>query len=217
MSGPSWRANASVRWSDDPTSRFLPRGGRAVTEMTDLVLEEAGERMDKAVAHARHEFSTVRTGRAAPALIESLPVDYYGASVPLQQLAQIRVQEARLLVVQPHDKGSLNAVEKAIRNSDLGINPSSDGVVIRLAFPPLTEERRREFVKKVKDMAEHGRVAVRNARRDARRELDALARDGEAGEDDVVRAEKELDSITHAHDAAIGRARDHKHAELLEV
>ena len=188
-----------------------------MTEMTDLVLEEAGERMDKAVAHAKHEFSTVRTGRAAPALIESLQVDYYGSSVPLQQLAQIRVQEARLLVVQPHDKGSLNAVEKAIRNSDLGINPSSDGVVIRLSFPPLTEERRREFVKKVKDMAEHGKVAVRNARRDARRELDALARDGEAGEDEVVRAEKELDRITHANEAEIERALDHKEAELLEV
>jgi ribosome recycling factor len=188
-----------------------------VTELTDLVLEEAGERMEKAVAHAKHEFSTIRTGRASAALIEKLPVDYYGSEVPLQQLAGFSVPEARLLVVNPFDKGSLNAVEKAIRNSDLGLNPSNDGVVIRLAFPPLTEERRRAFVKKVKDMAEHGKVAVRNARRDARRELEALARDGEAGEDDVVRAEKELDRITHAHEADIERALDHKEAELLEV
>jgi ribosome recycling factor len=188
-----------------------------VTELTDLVLEEAGEKMEKAVAHAKHEFSTIRTGRASAALIEKLPVDYYGSEVPLQQLAGFSVPEARLLVVNPFDKGSLNAVEKAIRNSDLGLNPSNDGVVIRLAFPPLTEERRRAFVKKVKDMAEHGKVAVRNARRDARRELEALARDGEAGEDDVVRAEKELDRITHAHEADIERALDHKEAELLEV
>jgi ribosome recycling factor len=188
-----------------------------VTELTDLVLEEAGEKMEKAVVHAKHEFSTIRTGRASAALIEKLPVDYYGSEVPLQQLAGFSVPEARLLVVNPFDKGSLNAVEKAIRNSDLGLNPSNDGVVIRLAFPPLTEERRRAFVKKVKDMAEHGKVAVRNARRDARRELEALARDGEAGEDDVVRAEKELDRITHAHEADIERALDHKEAELLEV
>jgi ribosome recycling factor len=188
-----------------------------VTELTDLVLEEAGEKMEKAVTHAKHEFSTIRTGRASAALIEKLPVDYYGSEVPLQQLAGFSVPEARLLVVNPFDKGSLNAVEKAIRNSDLGLNPSNDGVVIRLAFPPLTEERRRAFVKKVKDMAEHGKVAVRNARRDARRELEALARDGEAGEDDVVRAEKELDRITHAHEADIERALDHKEAELLEV
>jgi ribosome recycling factor len=188
-----------------------------VTELTDLVLEEAGEKMEKAVAHAKHEFSTIRTGRASAALIEKLPVDYYGSEVPLQQLAGFSVPEARLLVVNPFDKGSLNAVEKAIRNSDLGLNPSNDGVVIRLAFPPLTEERRRAFVKKVKDMAEHGKVAVRNARRDARRELEALARDGEAGEDDVVRAEKELDRITHAHEADIERALDQKEAELLEV
>jgi ribosome recycling factor len=185
--------------------------------MTDLVLEEAGEKMEKAVAHAKHEFSTIRTGRASAALIEKLPVDYYGSEVPLQQLAGFSVPEARLLVVNPFDKGSLNAVEKAIRNSDLGLNPSNDGVVIRLSFPPLTEERRRSFVKKVKDMAEHGKVAVRNARRDARRELEALARDGDAGEDDVVRAEKELDRITHAHEAEIERALDHKEAELLEV
>src|SRR5687767_6081821 len=121
-----------------------------MNEMIDLVLEEAGEKMAKAVSHARHEFSTIRTGRASAALVEKLPVDYYGSTVPLQQLAQFSVPEARLLVVNPFDKNSLNACEKAIRNSDLGLNPSNDGVVIRLAFPPLTEERRRTMVKKVR-------------------------------------------------------------------
>jgi ribosome recycling factor len=185
--------------------------------MLELVLEEASEKMAKAVAHARHEFSTIRTGRASAALIEKLPVEYYGTDVPLQQLAGFSVPEPRLLVVAPFDKSSLNACEKAIRNSDLGLNPSNDGVVIRLAFPPLTEERRKGLVKKVKDMAEHGKIAVRNARRDARRDLDGLARDGEVGEDDVVRAEKELDRITHGHEADIDRALEQKEAELLEV
>jgi ribosome recycling factor len=173
--------------------------------------------MAKAVSHARHEFSTIRTGRASSALIENLLVDYYGSEVPIKQLANFSVPEARLLVVNPFDKGSLNAVEKAIRNSDLGLNPSNDGVVIRLAFPALTEERRRDFVKKVRDMAEHGKVAIRNARRDARRELEALVRDGEVGEDDVARGEKELDRITHGHEADIDRAVEQKEAELLEV
>jgi ribosome recycling factor len=188
-----------------------------MSELIDLVLEEAAERMAKAVSHARHEFSTIRTGRASSALIENLLVDYYGSEVPIKQLANFSVPEARLLVVNPFDKGSLNAVEKAIRNSDLGLNPSNDGVVIRLAFPALTEERRRDFVKKVRDMAEHGKVAIRNARRDARRELEALVRDGEVGEDDVARGEKELDRITHGHEADIDRAVEQKEAELLEV
>ena len=174
--------------------------------------------MAKAVAHARHEFSTVRTGRASPALIEKLSVDYYGSEVPLQQLAGFSVPEARLLVVIALRQGRrCSAVEKAIRNSDLGLNPSNDGVVIRLAFPPLTEERRRELVKKVRDMAEHGKVAIRNARRDARRDLEALERDGEVGEDDVRRGEKELDRLTHEHEADIDRAVEQKEAELLEV
>jgi ribosome recycling factor len=188
-----------------------------MSELIDLVLEDAEAKMAKAVAHARHEFSTIRTGRASSALIEKLPVDYYGSEVPLQQLAGFSVPEPRLLVVNPFDKASLNAVEKAIRNSDLGLNPSNDGAVIRLAFPPLTEERRRELVRKVREMAEHGKVAIRNTRRDARRELEALARDGDAGEDDVVRGEKELDRVTHGHEADIDRAVEQKEAELLEV
>lgn len=188
-----------------------------MSELIDLVLEEANEKMGKAVGHARTEFSTVRTSRASPALIEKLPVEYYGSTVPLQQLASFKVPEPRLLTVHPHDKGSLSAVEKAIRNSDLGLNPSNDGTVIRLAFPPLTEERRRELVKKVRDMAEHGKVAVRNARRDARRDLEALARDGEAGEDEVVRGEKDLDRLTHNAEGEIDRSLEKKEAELLEV
>jgi len=187
------------------------------SELIDLVLDEVRERMAKAVAHARHEFSTIRTGRASAALVEKLPVDYYGSEVPLQQLAGFSVPEPRLLVVSPFDKGSLNAVEKAIRNSDLGLNPSNDGVVIRLSFPQLTEERRRELVKKVRDMAEHGKVAIRNARREARRELEGLAREGDASEDDVARGEKELDRVTHTHEADIDRAVEQKEAELLEV
>jgi ribosome recycling factor len=188
-----------------------------MSEMLDLVLSEVADRMSKAVAHARHEFSTVRTGRASSALLENLHVDYYGSEVPLKQLAGFSVPEARLLVVNPFDKGSLGAVEKAIRNSDLGLNPSNDGVVIRLAFPPLTEERRKELVKKVHSMAEQGKIAIRNARRDARKELDGLARDGDASEDDVVRAEKDLDKLTHSHEAEIDKALEQKEADLLEV
>lgn len=188
-----------------------------MSELVDLVIEEGMEKMAKAVARSRHEFSTIRTGRASAALIEKLPVDYYGAVTPLQQLANFSVPEPRLLVVNPFDKASLNAVEKAIRNSELGLNPSNDGVVIRLAFPPLTEERRRELVKKVRDMAEHGKVAVRNTRRDARRDLEALGRDGDVSEDDVARGEKELDRVTHANEADIDRAVEQKVIELLEV
>ena len=188
-----------------------------MNEMLELVLEEARERMGKAVAHARHEFSTVRTGRASSALVEGLMVDYYGSEVPLKQLAGFSVPEARLLVINPFDKGSLGAIEKAIRNSDLGLNPSNDGVVIRLAFPQLTEERRRDLVKRVRHMAEQGKVAVRSARRDARKELDNLVREGDISEDDVARAEKDLDKVTHAQEADIDKALEQKEAELLEV
>ena len=188
-----------------------------MNEMLELVLEEARERMGKAVAHARHEFSTVRTGRASSALVEGLLVDYYGSEVPLKQLAGFSVPEARLLVINPFDKGSLGAIEKAIRNSDLGLNPSNDGVVIRLAFPQLTEERRRDLVKRVRHMAEQGKIAVRSARRDARKDLDNLVRDGDISEDDVVRAEKDLDKVTHGQEADIDKALEQKEAELLEV
>jgi ribosome recycling factor len=185
--------------------------------MVDLVLDEARDRMAKAVAHSRHEFSTVRTGRASSALVDGLIVDYYGTEVPMKQLASFSVPEPRLLAINPFDKGSLGAIEKAIRNSDLGLNPSNDGVVIRLAFPQLTEERRRDLVKRVRHMAEQGKIAVRSARRDARKELDNLVREGDISEDDIVRAEKDLDRVTHAQEADIDKALEQKEAELLEV
>ena len=184
-------------------------------EMVELIVEDAREKMDKAVVHARHEFASIRTGRAAPALVEKIVVDYYGSEVPLQQLAGFQVPEARMLVINPYDKGSLAAIEKAIQHSDLGLNPSNDGADIRLAFPPLTAERRKELVKVVKHMAEDGRVSIRNLRRTARHELDQLA--GDAPEDDITRAEKELDKLTHAQEAEIDKALEQKEQELLEV
>ncbi|MGD9797791.1 MAG: ribosome recycling factor [Acidimicrobiia bacterium] len=183
--------------------------------MTDLVLAEAADRMHKAVEHAQVEFAGVRTGRASPAFVEKLPVEYYGSTVPLQQLAGFSVPEARLLVIQPYDAGSVKAIEKAIQHSDLGLNPSNDGKVIRLAFPPLTAERRKEYVRMVKQMAEEGRVAVRNHRRSARHELESLEKDGEISSDEIDRAEKELDKLTAANVGAIDTALVHKERELL--
>ena len=185
--------------------------------MTEETLLDAMEKMEKAVSHVQGQFSTVRTGRAAPALVEKLNVEYYGAPVPLQQLAAIQVPEARQLLVKPHDRGSLNAIEKAIRDSDLGVSPSNDGVVIRLNFPPLTEERRRDYVKVVKHMAEDGRVAVRNIRRDARKALEGAEKAGEISADDLERAEKELEKVTHDHVERIDAALARKEHELLEV
>ena len=185
--------------------------------MTEDTLLEAIDKMEKAVAHTQSLFATVRTGRATPALVEKLHVNYYGSDVPLQQLASFQVPEARVLIVKPHDRNTLNAVEKAIRDSDLGVAPSNDGIIIRLNFPPLTEERRKEFVKVVKHMAEDGRVAVRNVRRDARKHLEAAEKAHEIGADELERAEKELERITHEHVEHIDRALHKKEAELLEV
>lgn len=177
---------------------------------------EAIDKMDKAVEHVQSQFQTVRTGRAAPALVEKLLVDYYGSPVPLQQLAAFQVPEARQLLVKPHDRSSLQAIERAIRDSDLGVAPSNDGVTIRLNFPPLTQERRKEYVKIVKHMAEEGRVAVRNVRRDARKHLETAERDHEISADELERAERELEKITHDHIEAIDRALGRKEQELLE-
>jgi ribosome recycling factor len=173
--------------------------------------------MTKAVAHARSDFSTVRTGRAAPALVEKLKVDYYGTDVPLQQVAGIQVPEARLMVITPYDKTTLKAIEKAIQHSDLGINPSNDGVLIRLAFPTLTEERRKEMVKVVHHKAEDGRIAVRNLRRAARKDLELLEKDGEISSDELDRAEKDLDKMTHEFVGEIDRLLEHKEQELMAV
>jgi ribosome recycling factor len=183
----------------------------------DAVLEDSRDKMSKAVSHTQADFSSIRTGRAAPVLVEKLRVDYYGSEVPLQQLAGIQVLEARVLVITPYDKGSLKAIEKAIQNSDLGINPNNDGTLIRLTFPQLTEERRKELVKVVHHKAEEGRVAVRNLRRGARKDLEALEKDGDISSDELDRAEKELDKITHEYVAEIDRMLQHKEQELLAV
>lgn len=185
-------------------------------EMISLILDDTSEKMLKAVAHARDEFAGIRTGRAAPGLVEKIPVEYYGVEAPLQQLAGFSVPEARMLVISPYDKGAMAAIEKALRNSDLGLNPSNDGHVIRLTFPPLTADRRKDLVKVVKGMAEDGRIAVRNLRRAARHELDALQSDGDISEDDIARANKELDKITHSHESQIDQALESKERELLE-
>ena len=183
----------------------------------DDVLAECREKMAKATAHLQGEFAGIRTGRATPVLVEKLRIDYYGSEVPLQQLAGFSVPEPRLLVISPYDKGAIKAIEKAIQASDLGITPSNDGQVIRLAFPPLSEERRKELVKVVKHKAEDARVAVRNLRRTARHDLEAFEKEGELSEDDLDRAEKELEKLTHEFVAEIDTMLAHKEQELLEV
>ena len=188
-----------------------------MSEFAHEMCDDAQERMQRAVEHAQTDYATVRTGRATPALVEKLKVDYYGAGVPLQQLASFSVPEARVLVVQPFDRGAMEGISKALMESDLGINPSNDGEVLRLVFPPLTEERRRDLVRVVKQMAEDGRVAVRNLRRSARQDLDALEKDKEISSDDKERFSKELDRFTQNAVDEIDRALSAKEQELLEV
>jgi ribosome recycling factor len=183
----------------------------------DDVLAETKDRMAKAVSHLQGEFGSIRTGRASPVFVEKLRVDYYGSEVPLQQLAGFSVPEPRLLVISPYDKNSIKAIEKAIQASDLGITPNNDGAVIRLAFPQLTAERRKELVKVVKHRAEEARVAVRNLRRTARHDLEAFQKEGELSEDDLDRAEKELEKVTHEYVAEIDKMAAHKEQEMLEV
>jgi ribosome recycling factor len=186
-------------------------------EMREMIVEECRDKMRKAVAHLKDEFGAVRTGRATPGLVEKLKVDYYGSDVPLQQLAGFSVPEPRILVISPYDKASIKAIEKAIQGSDLGINPSNDGAVIRLVFPQLTEDRRKELVKVVKHRAEEGRVAVRNVRRQARHDLEALEKDGDISRDELERVEKDLEKQTHDVIAEIDELLGHKERELLEV
>ena len=186
-------------------------------DLSTVVLADASDRMDKAVAHTRSEFGGVRSGRASSGLVEHLRVEVYGSEVELRTIAGFSVPEARLLVISPYDKGTISPIEKAIQASDLGINPSNDGSVIRLAFPPLTEERRKELVKVVRHKAEEGRVAVRNLRRTARHELDGLERDGELSSDELERAERELEKVTHDMVDAIDKLLAHKEQELLEI
>ena len=181
--------------------------------MIDALLSEADTKMDQAVEHTAQEFGGIRTGRANAGILSRVTVDYYGTETPLQQLATFSVPEARMLIVQPFDKGSIAAVERAIQAADLGLNPSNDGNIIRLAFPSLTEERRRELVKVVHSIAEDGKIAVRNVRRHSKDRIE----DEDVSEDDVRRAEKELQVLTDAHTALIDEAVVRKEEELLEV
>ncbi|MBC7292013.1 MAG: ribosome recycling factor [Actinotalea sp.] len=185
--------------------------------MIDDTLLEAEEKMDKAIEVAKEDMATIRTGRANPAMFQKIVVDYYGAPTPLQQLASFTTPEARTILVSPFDASSLGAIERALRDSDLGVNPSNDGRIIRVVLPQLTEERRKEYVKLARHKAEEARVAVRNVRRRAKEELDRIAKDGEAGEDEVMRAEKELEAVTKRHVDAIDQVLAHKESELLEV
>lgn len=181
------------------------------------IVAECDEHMRKAVVHLQEEFATVRTGRATPAMVEKIRVDYYGSEVPLQQLAGFSVPEPRVLVISPFDKGALKSIEKAIQTSDLGIAPSNDGQVIRLTFPQLTEERRKELVKMVKHRAEEGRVAVRNVRRHAKQQFEALEKDGGISRDELERVEKDLQKATDRVIAEVDEMLAHKEQELLEV
>ena len=185
--------------------------------MIDELLEDAREHMDKSVEATRHKFASVRTGRASPSLLDRVQVDYYGAQTPLRQLATINAPEARLLTVQPYDKSSIKAIERAIRESDLGLNPSNDGQIIRLTIPELTEERRREYVKVVRSIAEEGRVALRNIRRDTMHDLRELRDAGEAGADDEHRAEEALQKLTDEKVKELDAILKAKEAEILEV
>ena len=180
-------------------------------------LAEAKEKMVKAIGHLREELGSIRTGRASPALLSRITVDYYGATVPLQQLASISVPEPRTLLVQPFDKSSIGAIEKALQSSDLGITPSNDGQVIRLAIPQLTEERRRELVRVVHGRAEDGRVALRNVRRHHKDELEKLEKDHAISEDDLKRAEKDLQRLTDQFVAEVDEMLVHKEQELKEI
>ena len=183
----------------------------------DTAMQDAEHKMDQAVTHLKDDLASIRTGRATPAVLTRVTVEYYGTPVPLNQLASVNVPEPRLLQVQPFDKNAIGSIEKAIQASDLGITPSNDGNVIRLAFPPLTEERRKELVKQVHHRAEEGRVAVRNVRRHSKDEMEKLEHDGDISEDDLMRAEKDLQKLTDRFVAEIDQIQGHKEQELMEV
>jgi ribosome recycling factor len=183
----------------------------------DETLLEAEAKLDKAVGVAKEDFAGIRTGRATVAMFNKLTAEYYGTQTPITQMAGFAVPEARLVVITPYDKSSMTVIEKAIRDSDLGVNPTNDGIVIRVAFPQLTEDRRKEYIKVARHKAEDARIAMRNIRRNAKDTLDKLQKDGEVGEDDVRRAEKALDDLTHRYVGQIDDLLKHKEAELLEV
>ncbi|WP_019818374.1 ribosome recycling factor [Saccharomonospora saliphila] len=185
--------------------------------MIDETLFDAEEKMEKAVSFAKEDLSSVRTGRATPTMFSRITVEYYGAPTPLNQLASINVPEARMAVIKPYDASQLGTIEKAIRDSDLGVNPSNDGTLIRVVIPQLTEERRKEMVKLAKGKGEDAKISIRSVRRKAKEELDRIAKDGEAGEDHVARAEKELQNLTDKYVHQVEELVKHKESELLEV
>lgn len=185
--------------------------------MIDETLLEAEDKMDKAVEVAKDDFATIRTGAASAAMFVKVTVDYYGSPTPLQQLASIATPDARTVVISPYDKGALTAIETALRNSDLGVNPSNDGAIIRINMPQLTEERRKDYVKVARHKAEEARVTVRNIRRKAKDEIDIAVKEGDVGEDEGARAEKELETVTKRHIDRIDAVLTHKESELLEV
>ena len=188
-----------------------------MNELIDELLADAAERMTKSVEATKHEFGSVRTGRASPALLDRVHVDYYGVPTPLRQLATINAAEAQLLTVQPYDKSSIKAIEKGISEANLGLTPNNDGQIIRLVIPQLTEERRREFVKMVRHIAEEGRVAIRNVRRDVMHDLRELKDGGDVGADEEHRAESELQKLTDAKIAELEASLKGKEEEILEV
>jgi ribosome recycling factor len=188
-----------------------------MSELTDELIEDGRDRMAKSVESTKHEFSSVRTGRASPALLDRIIVDYYGTATPLKQLATIGAPEARQLTIQPYDKSSIKAIERAILESDVGLTPTNDGNLIRLTVPELTEERRKQLVKVVRNIAEDGRVAIRNVRRGVMHDLRELKESGDAGADDEHRAETELQKATDARIAELDEALKHKEEEILEV
>ncbi|MDQ6876063.1 MAG: ribosome recycling factor [Actinomycetota bacterium] len=185
--------------------------------MIEETLFEAEEKMDKAVEHAKEDLGTIRTGRASPAMFAKIAPEYYGAPTPVNQLASISVPEARMAIIKPYDAATLNAIEKAIRDSDLGVNPTNDGTIIRVIFPQLTEDRRRALIKVARSRGEDAKIAIRNIRRHAKDGLERVMKDGDAGEDDVRRAEKELDDVTARYVHAVDELMRHKEVELLEV
>jgi ribosome recycling factor len=189
----------------------------ATEPVIDDTLLEAEEKMDRAIEHAKEEFAAIRTGRATPAMFSKIVIDYYGSPTPLTQMASIAVPEPRMALIKPYDASQLRAMEKAIRDSDLGVNPNNEGNQLRILLPQMTEERRRDMIKVARHKGEDTKVAIRNVRRKAKEELDRIVKDGEAGEDEGRRAEKELEDLTHRYVAHVDELVKHKEAELLEV
>jgi ribosome recycling factor len=185
--------------------------------MIDETLLEAEEKMEKAVAVAKEDFATIRTGRAHPSMFNKITAEYYGTQTPVNQLASFHMPEPRMVVIQPFDKSSMAAIEKAIRNSDLGVNPTNDGNIIRVVFPELSEERRRDYIKVARHKAEDGRVSIRNIRRHAKDAIDKMVKNGEEGEDDGRRAEAELEKVTHTYVVQVDELLKNKEAELLDI